>query len=113
MLSLQHLLLILFSLGQVSAQHVHNNVGRRFPQWLTGLIAMTVFLFLVLVVYVAKMLWKKRSQQGTNMKDFEEVVANGTGGCYETRIENIWSGENIHAYENPIEVNDNVRTTAM
>ncbi|KAE8610097.1 hypothetical protein XENTR_v10012014 [Xenopus tropicalis] len=85
MLSLQHLLLILFSLGQVSAQHVHNNVGRRFPQWLTGLIAMTVFLFLVLVVYVAKMLWKKRSQ----------------------------SGENIHAYENPIEVNDNVRTTAM
>ncbi|NP_001091905.1 proximal tubules-expressed gene protein precursor [Xenopus laevis] len=122
MFSLQHVLLILISLGQVYSQQVHHNAGRKFPQWLTGLIAMTVFLFLVLVVYVAKMFWDKRSQESINMKDIEEVVANGTSECCEARKENQYiscnmkdlrSSEHIHAYENPIEVNDNVRSTAM
>ncbi|XP_018113879.1 proximal tubules-expressed gene protein-like [Xenopus laevis] len=113
MFSLQYVLLILISLGQVYSQQVHHNTGRRFPQWLTGLIAMTVFLFLVLVVFVAKRLWNKRTQEKTNMKDFEEVVANGTSESYEARKENIRSSEHFHAYENPIEVDDNIRTTAM
>ncbi|KAG8436946.1 hypothetical protein GDO86_007868 [Hymenochirus boettgeri] len=92
-----------------------NSVEGTFPQWLTGLIATTVFLFLVLAVYVVKRFWKGRSIDNRNLKslDAEEVVANGSHGHYTTTIENFRSSEHVHAYDNPSEVKDDIRTTAM
>ncbi|KAM4722163.1 PDZK1-interacting protein 1 [Rhinophrynus dorsalis] len=119
MISLQLVFLVLISLGQVCSQQGHDHMKRTFPQWLTGLIAVVVFLFLVLVVYVANRFWEKKSQ-GNMLADptikspgSEEVVSNGTHGHYATTIENVRSEEHEYAYENPTEVSDNVRTTAF
>ncbi|KAG8541960.1 hypothetical protein GDO81_027691 [Engystomops pustulosus] len=111
MSSLQLISLLLLSVGPVSCQAA----ARTIPQWGVGLIAMTVFLFLVLVVYVAKIVMKKSSKSNiesdpaAESKVFDDVnVSNGTFGHYKSR-----SNEHEHAYDNPIEVHDNVLTTAM
>ncbi|XP_056388462.1 PDZK1-interacting protein 1 [Hyla sarda] len=106
-------LLLLLSLGPVSCQSDAGKEVRKIPQWGTGLIAMTVFLFLVLVIYVANTVMKKKSKSNIESdptegsKAFEDAsVPNGTFGHYR-------SSEHEHAYDNPIEVHDNVLTTPM
>ncbi|KAM4022938.1 PDZK1-interacting protein 1 [Anomaloglossus baeobatrachus] len=109
MVVLQLLSLLLLSLGPVSCQ----SEARAIPQWGTGLIAVTVFLFLVLVIYVAKIVLKKSSKSnmesdpsGESKVHDNSAVPNGTYGHYTSR-----SREHEHAYDNPIEVHDNVLTT--
>ncbi|KAM3915200.1 PDZK1-interacting protein 1 [Leptodactylus fuscus] len=111
MSNLQVISLLLLLLGPVSCQAEL----RRIPQWGVGLIATTVFLFLVLVIYVAKIVLKKTSKSNLESdptvgpKVYGDVAAsNGTYGHYSSR-----SNEHDHAYDNPIEVNDNILTTAM
>ncbi|XP_075688240.1 PDZK1-interacting protein 1 [Rhinoderma darwinii] len=115
MFYLQLFSLLLLSLGQVSCQSEPGEQTRKIPQWGTGLIAMTVFLFLVLVIYVAKIVMKKSSKSniesdptGGSKLGGEVAVHNGTFGHYTSRF-----NEHQHAYDNPIEVSDNVLTTAM
>ncbi|XP_073400477.1 PDZK1-interacting protein 1 [Dendrobates tinctorius] len=115
MVYLQLLSLLLLSLGPVSCQSETSKLSRKIPQWGTGLIAVTVFLFLVLVIYVAKIVLKKSSKsiiesdpKGESKVHADAVVPNGTYGQYTSR-----SQEHEHAYDNPIEINDNVLTTPM
>ncbi|CAJ0953932.1 unnamed protein product [Ranitomeya imitator] len=103
--------LLLLSLGPVSCQSETSKI----PQWGTGLIAVTVFLFLVLVIYVAKIVLKKSSKsniesdpKGESKVHGDAAIPNGTYGQYTSR-----SREYEHAYDNPIEVNDNILTTPM
>ncbi|KAM4642846.1 PDZK1-interacting protein 1 [Discoglossus pictus] len=109
---------LLIALGQGSAQQGHSREDRLFPQWLTGIIAVTVFLFLVLVVYAANRYWDHRSQANSlsiiedKVVDMEEVVSNGTHERY-IKTDDFRSQEHAHAYENPVEVTDNVLTTPM
>ncbi|XP_075472385.1 PDZK1-interacting protein 1 [Ascaphus truei] len=112
-------LTLLITLGQVSGQQGRNINGRQFPQWLTGLIAVAVFLFLVLAVYVANRVWEKRTegniQSDTTMKaqGSGEVFSNGTYGHYSRTIGSVRSKEHDHVYDNPTTVTDNVLTTPM
>ncbi|XP_073499628.1 PDZK1-interacting protein 1 [Phyllobates terribilis] len=115
MVSLQLLSLLLLSLGPVSCQSETSKQTRKIPQWGTGLIAVTVFLFLVLVIYVAKIVMKKSSKSNIEADPKEESkvhndasVPNGTYGQYTSR-----SREHEHSYDNPTEVDDNVLTTPM
>ncbi|CAI9537115.1 unnamed protein product [Staurois parvus] len=115
MVSLKLIFLLLFSLGHVSCQSGGNQEVRKIPQWGTGLIAVTVFLFLVLVVYVANIFWNKRSKsnlESFSMGKFEDgVIPNGSTGRYVTKSSD---NEQIrHAYENPIQVTDNELSTPM
>ncbi|XP_053325491.1 PDZK1-interacting protein 1 [Spea bombifrons] len=117
MLSLQLAFFFLVTLGQVCCQPDQRSANlRKFPQWLTGLIAVAVFLFLVLVVYVANRVWNRRTQDIKDpdmaMKSTDEdVTSNGTYHQY--RVHDVRSSEHDNAYENPIEVTDNVLSTAM
>ncbi|XP_069835578.1 PDZK1-interacting protein 1 [Dendropsophus ebraccatus] len=116
MLCLQTIsLLLLLSLGQVSCQSDTAKQARKIPQWGTGLIAVTVFLFLILVFYVTNIFLKKKSKSSTESdptegpKGFGDAsVPNGTFGHYTSR-----SKEHEHVYDNPIEVHDNELTTPM
>ncbi|XP_040263594.1 proximal tubules-expressed gene protein-like [Bufo bufo] len=106
MLYLQLVSLLLLSVGHVSCQ----SGARMIPQWGVGLIAMTVFLFLVLAVYVAKIVLKKSSKSAieSDPTEISKAVPNGTFGQYKSR-----SDEHEHAYDNPIKVSDNILTTPM
>ncbi|XP_029474331.1 PDZK1-interacting protein 1 [Rhinatrema bivittatum] len=112
------LLCIFTSLGSISCQHGTGYTGRSFPQWATGLIAVSVFLFLVLVVFIVNRVWceKKRERKpagitANSAKD--EVVVNGTESQY-SNIDSFRSRENENAYDNPIELEEQViQMTAM
>ncbi|XP_030063372.1 PDZK1-interacting protein 1 [Microcaecilia unicolor] len=110
-----YLLCVLITLGSISCQQENVPIQRRFPQWLTGLIAVSVFLFLVLVVFVVNRVWcedkKKNEPIAVNKKD--EVISNGTEGHY-AGIDNFRSPDHDNAYENRIEWEEQVvQTTAM
>ncbi|XP_053549990.1 PDZK1-interacting protein 1 [Bombina bombina] len=98
-------LILLLSLGQGNAQEGQKPTARLLPQWLTGLIAVTVFLFLVLVAYVVNRFWERRSQDNMmsvieiKSDGIEEVVSNGTHESYRT-LDSVRSTEHEHAYEN-------------
>uniref|UniRef100_A0A8C5QYS1 Uncharacterized protein n=1 Tax=Leptobrachium leishanense TaxID=445787 RepID=A0A8C5QYS1_9ANUR len=77
--------------------------ARTIPQWLTGLIAVTVFLFLVFAAYMVNRVWNKRAHGGTS-----------ANCCKSYTVHLSWMpSEHEHAYENPIEVADNVLSTPM
>ncbi|XP_072275700.1 PDZK1-interacting protein 1 [Pyxicephalus adspersus] len=116
MLSLKLPFLLLISLGQVSCQSGVNKVARAIPQWGTGLIAVTVFLFLVLVFYVANRVWNKRSNpnlESISMGKLDDgAIPNGSTGRYVTKS----NDDNVrveHAYDNPIQITDNELSTPM
>ncbi|XP_018408529.1 PREDICTED: proximal tubules-expressed gene protein-like [Nanorana parkeri] len=116
MLRLELAFLLLVSLGCISCQSGANKEVRRIPQWGTGLIAVTVFLFLVLVFYVANILWNKRSKsnlESISMGKFEDgAITNGSTGRYIT-ISSDHERVQQHAYVNPIQITDNELSTPM
>lgn len=88
---------------------------RTIPQWGNGLIAVTVFLFLVLVFYLANIFWKKRSKsnlESVSMGKFDDgAILNGSAGLYITRSSDDEQVQ--HAYENPVKITDNELSTPM
>ncbi|XP_075040116.1 proximal tubules-expressed gene protein-like [Mixophyes fleayi] len=103
MSSLQLVILLLFSVGQISCQS-GNNQGRKIPQWATGLISVVVFLFLVFVIYMGKKLWKRRSTGSMEKPaDYDDVaVPNGT---FVHHVNGF--SEHEHVYDNPTAVYEN------
>ncbi|KAJ1169957.1 hypothetical protein NDU88_001838 [Pleurodeles waltl] len=105
-------------MGLACCQQGTNAYVRAFPQWLTGIIAVSVFLFLVLIVFVINRIWCGRSQKNefpavTETKATgNEVLSNGTEGRYST-IVHFRSKEHENAYENEIEPEATVITTPM
>ncbi|XP_077306424.1 PDZK1-interacting protein 1 [Lithobates pipiens] len=115
MLSPKLAFLLLLSLGHVSCQSGGNKEVRKIPQWGNGLIAVTVFLFLVLIFYVANIFWNKRSKsnlESVAMGKFDDgAIFNGSAGHYVKRSSDDEQVQ--HAYENPIKVTDNELSTPM
>ncbi|KAM5148400.1 PDZK1-interacting protein 1 [Mantella aurantiaca] len=107
--------LLLVSLGHVSCQSDVNKEVRKIPQWGTGLIAVAVFLFLVLVVYMANRVWNKRSQsnlESVSMGKFDDdAIPNGNTGRYVTKSSDHDGVK--HAYDNPIQITDNELSTPI
>nr|XP_033771260.1 PDZK1-interacting protein 1 [Geotrypetes seraphini] len=113
------LLGVLLILGSVSCQQGNASIQRRFPQWLTGLISVSVFLFLVLAVFVVNRVWckdkKERgpSEVGERFTEKGEAIGNGTEGR-DSGADNFRSPDHENAYENHIEWEEQVvQTTAM
>ncbi|CAH2310745.1 PDZK1-interacting 1-like [Pelobates cultripes] len=116
MLSLKHTVILLTTLGQVYGQSGYTD-ARTIPQWLTGLIAVAVFLCLVLGVYLVNRMWNKRTQNNLQSEttgkslECEETIPNGT---YTRYVEHSpKTDQHEHAYDNPTIVTDNELTTAM
>ncbi|NXP82563.1 PDZ1I protein, partial [Ramphastos sulfuratus] len=87
--------------------------------WSQGVIAVVVFLALVAIVFVVNRFWckKKKVENAETVVSVEDkpeaVVSNGHEGRYQTAAADFRSKENQHAYENTLEPEEKVVTTAM
>ncbi|NXL90803.1 PDZ1I protein, partial [Alectura lathami] len=86
--------------------------------WSQGIIAVVVFLVLVGICFVVNRFWCKKKQDNVEtvvtIGDKEEaVMPNRREGTYVTTAADFRSKENTHAYENTLEPEENVITTAM
>ncbi|KFP31992.1 PDZK1-interacting protein 1, partial [Colius striatus] len=86
--------------------------------WARGVIAVAVFLVLVAIGFVVNRLWCKK--KGDNVDEVvsvedkrDSVISNGHEGRYGTAAANFRSKENENAYENSLEPEEKVVTTAM
>ncbi|NXG61604.1 PDZ1I protein, partial [Hemiprocne comata] len=86
--------------------------------WSQGVIAVAVFLVLVAIAFVVNRFWCKEKVENVEMvvsvEDKQDtVMSNGHEGRYVTTAANFRSKENQHAYENTLEPEERVITTAM
>ncbi|KAI6063998.1 PDZK1-interacting protein 1 [Aix galericulata] len=106
---------LLLALEPASCQQAR---GKLQP-WSQGVIAVVVFLVLVAIVFVVNRFWcnKKRRdnvESGVTTGGKEEAVtSNGHEGRYASTANDFRSKESKHAYENTLEPEERVVTTAM
>ncbi|XP_062280946.1 PDZK1-interacting protein 1 isoform X1 [Scomber scombrus] len=103
---------VLLSVGTATAQTVP--VERVLPQWLTGLIAVSCFLFLSFVTLLAKKAWCDETSRsvGAAEETVEEVeIGRANSNVYDTRLSTFRSKENPNAYENLVIDSDEKVTT--
>ncbi|NXF31619.1 PDZ1I protein, partial [Nyctibius bracteatus] len=86
--------------------------------WSQGVIAVVVFLVLVAIAFVVNRFWCKEKVENVetvvSVEDKPEAVtSNGHEGRYITTASDFRSKENHHAYENTLEPEERVITTAM
>ncbi|KFV58850.1 PDZK1-interacting protein 1, partial [Tyto alba] len=86
--------------------------------WSQGVIAVVVFLVLVAIAFVVNRFWCKEKVENVetvvsveNKQD--AVMSNGHEGRYLTSAADFRSRESHHAYENTLEPEERVITTAM
>ncbi|NWY58276.1 PDZ1I protein, partial [Chionis minor] len=86
--------------------------------WSQGVIAVVVFLVLVAIIFVVNRFWCKKKVENVetvvSVEDKQEtVISNGHEGPYLNVAANFRSKESQHAYENTLELEEKVVTTAM
>ncbi|NXI99991.1 PDZ1I protein, partial [Psophia crepitans] len=86
--------------------------------WSQGVIAVVVFLALVAIAFVVNRFWCKEKVENVetvvSIEDKQEtVVSNGHEGRYLSAAADFRSKESQHAYENTLEPEERVITTAM
>ncbi|KAF1469178.1 PDZK1-interacting protein 1, partial [Eudyptula minor novaehollandiae] len=86
--------------------------------WSQGVIAVVVFLVLVAIALVVNRFWCKEKVENVEMvvsveDKHKAVMSNGHEGRYPIAAANFRSKESQHAYENTLEPEESVITTAM
>ncbi|NXL43768.1 PDZ1I protein, partial [Podilymbus podiceps] len=86
--------------------------------WSQGVIAVAVFLVLVAIAFVVNKFWCKKKVEHVEtvvtVEDKQEnVTSNGREGRYLTSAADFRSKESQHVYENTVEPEEQVITTAM
>ncbi|KAJ8395505.1 hypothetical protein AAFF_G00032390 [Aldrovandia affinis] len=90
---------VLFTLDTVSAQQ--GTSTRALPNWLTGIIAVVVFLFLVFIAFLVNRAWCSKPSQESKaewVKTSDYPMANGTQ--YDTSLDAVRTSDHENAYEN-------------
>ncbi|KAM4629338.1 PDZK1-interacting protein 1 [Polymixia lowei] len=105
---------VLVSLGGVSAQTGQSQQERALPQWLTGIIAVAGFLFLVFVAFLVNKAWCDKTSQGhageaVRVNDYTRT----NGAQHDISMDTIRSRDNENAYENLAVDHTDDRITAM
>ncbi|XP_066548190.1 PDZK1-interacting protein 1 isoform X1 [Amia ocellicauda] len=117
------LLWALLTLGPAAAQEGINQ--RALQPWLTGIIAVVVFLFLVFIAFLVNKAWceqpggvmdlcsslKREKTDLEQVKPNEFVMINGTS--HELSLETVRSSEHENAYENVAVYSPQVTVTVM
>ncbi|XP_029284675.1 PDZK1-interacting protein 1 isoform X2 [Cottoperca gobio] len=93
---------LLLSVGAVTAQTAQSQMSERaLPQWLTGIIAVSGFLFLSFVGFLVKKAWcEKHNRIKTTVESVREndyVITDEN--TYETSLDMV-SKEDMNAYDN-------------
>ncbi|XP_051231638.1 PDZK1-interacting protein 1 isoform X2 [Dicentrarchus labrax] len=83
---------LLLTVSAAAAQTAQPQIERLLPQWLTGIIAVSAFLFLVFVTLLVKKAWcekpsRKTAVESESDRENEFVVTNGN--TYETNLDTI------------------------
>ncbi|XP_028258997.1 small integral membrane protein 24 [Parambassis ranga] len=122
---------LLLAVGVVMAQSALPQTSERLlPQWLTGLIAVSGFLFLAFVSFLVKKAWCEQSSRRrssvevavstTNQMDLDPIrrknskeSARDMSNTYETSVDVLWSKDNMSAYSNLAADTAEDRATAM
>ncbi|XP_036802090.1 PDZK1-interacting protein 1 [Oncorhynchus mykiss] len=91
---------LMLTLGVVTAQI--DKVERALPQWLTGIIAVAVFLFLIFVAFLVNKAWCQDSRPDTKECECGKTpgYANTNGDSYDTSLDMFRSRDHEGAYEN-------------
>ncbi|KAL7855205.1 hypothetical protein SRHO_G00173950 [Serrasalmus rhombeus] len=92
------LLWLLLTLGAVSAQG--EAAQRALPNWLTGIVAVAVFLFLVFVAFLVNKAWCETPSTSQELK--REVTSNEYSMTNGTNLDSVRSSEHYEAYDNVI-----------
>ncbi|XP_029988432.1 PDZK1-interacting protein 1 [Sphaeramia orbicularis] len=106
---------LLMTAEAAAAQSGPSAGGQRLlPQWLTGLIAVAVFLFLAFVTFLVKRAWCDESSRRSPVETEtpNEPVSNN-GNVYDTRLSTVRSSEDANAYENLVIDSSDDKVTAM
>ncbi|KAM6939369.1 PDZK1-interacting protein 1 isoform 1-T2 [Lycodopsis pacificus] len=105
---------LLLSVGAVTAQGAQTQMSERLvPQWLTGLIAVTGFLFLAFVGVLVKKAWceePSRKKTSVELVGDNEFVNENT---YETSLDMVRSKEDNNTYDNLVINGTEEKVTAM
>lgn len=105
------LLWFLLMAETVSAQEA---VARALPNWLTGIIAVAVFLFLVFVGFLVNKAWFGDRQESKAVPvPSTEDYAMTNGKHYDTSLDMVRTADHEHAYANVVIQNTEDKITAM
>ncbi|XP_061096877.1 PDZK1-interacting protein 1 [Conger conger] len=104
---------LLLALETVSAQEVG---ARALPNWLTGIIAVAVFLFLVFVAFLVNKAWCANASQEPKavpvQTSEDHTMTNGT--YLNTSLDMVRTSDHENAYENvAIQKSEDDKITAM
>ncbi|KGL72571.1 PDZK1-interacting protein 1 [Tinamus guttatus] len=105
---------LLLALEPASCQEARGNL----QPWSQGVIAVVVFLVLVAIAFTVNKLWCKEKEENVEAvvsigDKHETVLSNGHEGRYVTTAADFRSKESEHTYENFVEPEEKVVTTAM
>ncbi|XP_022525346.2 PDZK1-interacting protein 1 [Astyanax mexicanus] len=103
------LLWLLVILETASAQA--EKAERALPNWLTGIIAVAVFLFLVFIAFLVNKAWCETRSDSQEVKT--EVTSNEYSMSNGTNLDSVRSSEHHEAYENVIIHKTEEKVTVM
>ncbi|XP_041792122.1 PDZK1-interacting protein 1 [Chelmon rostratus] len=107
---------LLLTVAAATAQTGGTQINERLlPQWLTGIIAVSVFLFLAFVTFLVNKAWCGRSSRSSTVEEPERenelVMTNGN--TYSTTLDVVRSKEDMNAYDNLVIDSTDDRVTPM
>ncbi|KAM9358185.1 PDZK1-interacting protein 1 [Symphorus nematophorus] len=105
---------LFLAIAAVTAQTAQTVSERPLPQWLTGIIAVSAFLFLAFVSFLVKKAWceePSRKTPGESVRENESMVTDRN--TYETTLDMVRSKENANAYDNRVLDSTDVKVTSM
>lgn len=100
-------LLVLLETASAQAE----NAERALPNWLTGIIAVAVFLFLVFIAFLVNKAWCETPSDSQEVKT--EVTSNEYSMSNGTNLDSVRSSEHYEAYENVIIHKTEEKVTVM
>ncbi|XP_052394366.1 PDZK1-interacting protein 1 [Carassius gibelio] len=102
---------LVLTLGLVAGQaEIPEKAEQALPNWLTGIIAVAVFLFLVFIAFLVNKAWCKTPSEAEAVPT-EYAMTNGS--THETSLDAVRSSEDPKAYENVIVHQTDEKVTKM
>ncbi|KAK2906910.1 hypothetical protein QQF64_019197 [Cirrhinus molitorella] len=99
---------LLLTLGLVAAQA--EKAAETLPNWLTGIIAVCVFLFLIFAAFLVNKAWCEDASKAEAVHN-EYAMTNGS--THETSLDAVRSSDHPKAYENVIIHQTDEKVTVM
>ncbi|RXN20448.1 PDZK1-interacting 1 [Labeo rohita] len=99
---------LLLTLGLVAAQA--EKAGEALPNWLTGIIAVGVFLFLIFIAFLVNKAW---CEDASKPEAVHNEYAMTNGSTRETSLDAVRSSEDPKAYENVVVHQTDEKVTEM